>query len=350
MGSPTSPKIKGEFGLPEIMKTIRDFDVANKKVLVRADLNVPLSDSGQILDDFRIRQAIPTIKYLIDNGAQKIILMSHLGRPDGKVMEEFSLRPVARRLEELLGEKVALGGEGKIALLENLRFKIGEEGNDENFAKEFSKLGDIYINDAFGASHRAHASIVGVPKFLPSGAGFLLEKEIKTLGNLLKNPAKPLIAIIGGKKVEDKVKAIDKISEVADWVIVSGLIKKEIDDKNIKLRYPEKIIGPIDEIGGGKDVGPKTSGLFRDKIMQAKTVFWNGPLGRIEEDEFSKGSEALAKAIIDSKAFSVIGGGETVEFINKLGLVEKFNHVSTGGGAMLEFLSGEELPGLTVLK
>ena len=327
-----------------MMRTIRDFDIANKRVLVRTDFNVPLSESGEILDDFRIKQTIPTIEYLIKNGAKKIILISHLGKG------EFSLKPVAGRLGELLGEKVGFGQEGKIVLLENLRFNPGEEANDDGFARELSKLGDLYVNDAFGAAHRDHASIVGMPKYLPSAAGLLLEKEVSCLTSLSNSPEKPLVAIIGGKKVEDKVKAIDKISEVADLVIVSGLIQKEIQAKNIQLKYPEKIIGPIDEIGGGKDVGPKTNNFFREKIMGAKTIFWNGPLGKFEEEEFSHGTESLARAIIDSGAFSIVGGGETVEFINKLGLIDKFSHVSTGGGAMLEFLSGEELPGIKALE
>lgn len=330
------------------MRTLKDFDVTNKRVLVRADFNVPLSESGDILDDFRIKKTIPTIEYLIEKGA-KVILMSHLGRPDGKIMEEFSLRPVAKRLEELLGRNVAFAKDGELVLLENLRFHKEEEENDENFSKELAKLGDIYINDAFSVSHRAHASIVGIAKFLPTGAGLLLEKEIKVLEDLIKNPQKPLVAIIGGKKVEDKSKVIDKISEVADFVLVSGLIKKEIDEKNLKFKYPDKIIGPVDEIGGGKDVGPETLKLFREKIMRAKTVFWSGPLGKIEEDEFAKGTEALIKAIIESGAYSVAGGGETMEFVNQLGFGEKFSHLSTGGGAMLEFLSGEKLPGLEVL-
>ena len=339
------------------MKTIRDLDVANKRVLVRCDFNVPLSlpagrqaKQGEILDDFRIRKTIPTIEYLIEKEAQKVILMSHLGRPDGKVMEEFSLKPVAKRLEELLGKKVAFAEDGEVMLLENLRFHKEEEENDENFAKELSKLGDIYINDAFSVSHRAHASVVAITKFLPSAAGLLLEKEILCLAGLSTNPEKPLVAIIGGKKVEDKTKVIDKISEAADFVLVSGLIKKEIDAKNIQFKYPEKIIWPVDELFSGLDVGPKTNELFREKILGAKTIFWNGPLGKIEEEETSRGTEALAKDIIESGAFSVVGGGETVEFINKLNLTDKFSHVSTGGGAMLEFLSGEQLPGIAFLE
>jgi len=348
---------------------------------MRCDFNVPLDERGNVLDsnppttpqyiisdDFRIKQTIPTIEYLIKKGA-KVILMSHLGRSaqnqKSKIKnQKYSLKPVAKRLEKLLewkikflddciGEKVKKETEkmkpGKVVVLENLRIHKEEEENDENFAKELSKLGDIYINDAFGASHRAHASMVGIPKYLPSGAGFLLEKEINVLTNLMKNPKKPLVVIIGGKKVEMKAKLINKFSEIADVLLVGGLIKKEIEGKRIKLKYPQKIVEPIDEIEG-KDIGPKTINLFQEKIKKAKTIFWNGPLGMIEREEFSKGTRKIARAIIKSGAFSVIGGGETVEFLNKIGLIDKFNHVSTGGGAMLAFLSGEKLPGIEALK
>ena len=344
------------------MKTIRDFNFRNKYVLVRCDFNVPLSGSGEILDDFRIKQTIPTIEYLIKEGA-KIILMSHLGRPEGKATEKLKLNPVQNRLTEYLDVSIVkasdcFGSEiekwtkemqpGEVLLLENLRFHKEEEENDKNFAKELSKLGDIYINDAFGASHRAHASIVGIPKYLPSGAGLLLEKEIKILAGLMRNPKKPLVAIIGGKKVETKAKLIDKISFVADSLLIGGLIQKELKEKRIFLKHPQKITEPVDEIRG-KDIGPKTIKLFKDKIKGAKTVFWNGPLGMIEKQEFSKGSKEIAKAIIKSRAFSVIGGGETLKFLNEIGLLEKFNHTSVGGGAMLAFLSGEELPGIKAL-
>ncbi len=363
------------------MKTLKDFNFGNKRVLVRCDFNVPLSfgegwtkrssssslpsfpSETEVLDDFRIRQALRTINYLIEQTA-KVILMSHLGRPEGRVVENLRLSPIQDKLTEYLELSVVkaedcVGSEiekrtfkmqkGEILLLENLRFHREEEENDENFAKELSKLGDIYINDAFGASHRAHASIVGIPKYLPAGAGFLLEEEIKILTNLIENPQKPLVAIVGGAKGEDKAGLFKKISEVADFILIGGLIKREIENKNIKLKYPQKVLGPIDEIEG-KDVGQKTIDLFKEKINKAKTVFWNGPLGMIEKEEFSKGTKELAEAIVKSSAFSIIGGGETVEFINKLGLTEKIGHVSTGGGAMLEFLSGNKLPGLEALE
>jgi len=357
-----------------MIKTIKNFEFKKKKVLVRCDFNVPLSVeqgnmgdetsphlytspifrlarvgdealvsssrfaslcSARVLDDFRIKQAIPTINYLIKNKAV-VILISHFGRPNGNELK-FSLKPIAQKLEGLLKKKVnfindCLGQKvekkiaklkpGEIILLENLRFYKEEEGNDLNFAKKLANLADFYVNDAFSACHRAHASIVGIPKFLPSVMGFLLEKEVKTLTNLIKSPERPLIVIIGGAKIETKSKIIEKTLSVVDFILVSGLIQKEIIEKRIS---------------------------FKEKIMLAKTIFWNGPLGQIEKKEFSKGTEEIIKAIIKSKTFSIAGGGETVKFINQLGLIKKFNHISTGGGAMLEFLAGEELPGITVL-
>lgn len=331
------------------MKTFKDFDVSQKRVLVRADFNVPLSEQGEILDDFRIRETLPTIKYLLKKEAQ-VILMSHLGDPGGKFVKELQMKPVAQRLTELLGRPVSPGLPGGVELLENLRFNPGEEQNDEGFAQELAQKGDIYINDAFGACHRAHASIVGVPKFLPSGAGFLLEKEVASLTKLKTNPEKPLVAVIGGAKVETKVRVINKISEKADFVLISGLIGKGVIGQKIMLKHPDKIVFPVDETGGGKDIGPETIKLFKEKIAQAKTIFWNGPLGKIEEEEFALGTQEIAKAIAQSRAFTVVGGGETVEIITKLGLVENFSHVSSGGGAMLTFLSGDKLPGLEALK
>jgi len=343
------------------VKTLKDFNFHGKRALLRCDFNVPFDEKGLISDDFRIKQSLPTIEYLKKKGA-KIILMSHLGRPNKN--QKYSLKPIGSRLEKLLEQKVkfldkCLGKKiekeiekmkpGEIILLENLRFHEEEEENSANFAKELSKLGDIYINDAFSACHRSHASIVLLPKYLPSGAGLLLEKEIKVLTNLMESPEKPLLAIIGGKKVETKVKLIDKISEISDFVLIGGLIKKEIEQKKIKLKNPQKIISPVDDILTF-DIGPKTIEHFKEKIFQAKTIFWNGPLGMTEKEEFTKGSKEIAKAIIESGAFSIIGGGETIEFINRIGLVDKFSHISTGGGAMLAFLAGEKLPGIEVLK
>src|SRR4030042_463682 len=341
------------------MKTLKNFNFKNKKVLVRCDFNVPLSEKGNVLDDFRIKSTLPTIEYLIKEEA-KIILMSHLGRPEGKAVVGLKLTPIQKLLEKYLNLPVkksedCIGKETEelinkmkakeVLLLENLRFHKEEEENDDSFARELAKLGDIYINDAFGASHRSHASIVGIPKYLPSAAGLLLEKEIRVLTDLMKNSKKPLLAIIGGAKVETKAELINKISESADFVLIGGLIKKEIEEKKISLNYPQKIVVPFDEVDE-RDIGEKTIKLFKEKILSAKTIFFNGVLGQIEKEEFTKGTEEILRAIIQSGAFSVVGGGEMVEFVNKLGLIEKFNPVSTGGGAMIAFLSGEKLPGI----
>jgi phosphoglycerate kinase len=346
------------------VKTLKDFNFKNKRVLVRCDFNVPINEKGDILDDFRIQKTLPTINYLIEKGA-KIILMSHLDDPEGKVVENLRLDKVKETIEKLLrrpifktqdcvGEEVKEKSlaikEGNVLLLENLRFHEEEEKGDLNFAKELSSLGDIYINEAFSTCHRAHASIVGVATFLPVGAGLLLEGEVEYLNRILGNPKKPMVAIIGGKKVETKAKFLNRISELCKWVLISGLMEKEIREKKIKLNNPEKIIKPVDEIGGGLDIGPETVKLFREKIIEAETIVWNGPLGKIEEKEFRKGTEEVVQAIIDSKVFSVAGGGETVEFIRDLKLADKFSHISTGGGAMLAFLSGDKLPGIEVLE
>ncbi len=346
------------------METLKDFNFKNKRVLVRCDFNVPLNEKGDILDDFRIQKTLPTINYLTQKGA-KIILMSHLDDPDGQIIESLRLTRVKESLEKLLGkpvfkpqdcigkdivEKTLSMKEEEIIILENVRFHKEEEEGDLNFAKDLSSSGDIYINEAFSVCHRAHASIVGVTKYLPSGAGLLLEGEVEYLNKIIENPKNPMVAIIGGKKVETKAKFINRISELCKWVLISGLIEKEIKEKKIELRNPEKIIKPLDEIGGGLDIGPKTIKLFREKIIEAETIVWNGPFGRIEEKEFRKGTEEIVKAIIDSKVFSVVGGGETVEFIKDLRSVDKFSHVSTAGGAMLAFLSGEKVPGVEALK
>ncbi|MBM3257923.1 MAG: phosphoglycerate kinase [Candidatus Nealsonbacteria bacterium] len=343
------------------MKQLGDFDFKNKRVLLRCDFDVPLSN-GVILDDFRIKKALPTIEYLVEKGA-KLVLIGHLDRPGGKVIENLRLTLIQERISERLGLPVikaedCLGQEvermvnglksGEVLLLENLRFYKEEEGNDDNFAGNLAKLGEIYINNAFANSHRAHASIVGLPKHLPSCAGLLFEKEIRALSKIKDNPERPLLAIIGGAKVETKTGLIDKISEKADFVLIGGLIKEEIKKNNIKLKYPEKVVEPVNDVGK-KDIGPETIALFKEKIRSAKTVFWNGPLGQTEKDEFCFGTSEIAKAIIDSGAFSVAGGGETIEFLNKISLIDKFSHVSTGGGAMITFLSGESLPGIEAL-
>ena len=345
------------------MKTVKDFNVRQKRVLLRCDFNVPLSKEGDISDDFRISQTLPTIEYLLSNSA-KVILMSHLGDPKGKAIEKFKLDKIQEKLIEFLDISVTKAPDcvgrgiqkwtesmrgGEVLLLENLRFHKEEEDNDGVFAKQLASLGDIYFNDAFGVCHRAHASVAGVPEYLPAGAGFLLEKEIKVLDNLIKKPERPLIAIIGGVKVETKSRLIDKISQTADFVLVGGLIQKEIKEKNITFKYPEKIVAPVGS-GDSRDINEETVELFREKILKAKTVFWNGPLGKFEEEKFSKGTLAVARASIASGAVSVVGGGETIDFINQANMTDKFNHVSTGGGAMLAYMSGDELPGLQALR
>jgi 3-phosphoglycerate kinase len=371
------------------VKTLRDFNLKGKRVLVRCDFNVPLSlpagrqekrgeiakrtsssslpslpPEMKVLDDFRIRKTIPTIKYLIKKGA-KVVLMSHLGRPEGR-QEKYSLKPIAKRLEKLLKKKVkflddCIGEkvekeiekmkEKDVILLENLRFHKEEEENETEFAKDLSKLGQIYLNDAFAVCHRSHASVVGIPKYLPSGIGLLLEKEIENLKKIIEKPPLPLVAIFGGREANFRV--INKISKIAKAILIGFLIKKEIEREKIALKYPKKIIFPIDGVdkkGENFDIGPRTIDIFKKEISKAKTIFWSGPLGKIEEKKFQRGTKEIAKAIIESGAFSVIGGGETIEFLNKIGLAKKFSHLSTGGSAMLAFLAGEKLPGIEALK
>lgn len=343
------------------MKKITDFELLGKKVLVRCDFNVPL-EKGKVLDDFRIKNALPTINFLREKKA-KIILISHFGDPGGKIIKELRLDPVAKHLEKLLKRKVlklnqCLGEEvkktisflkeGEILMLENIRFYPQEEANDLNFAKEISSLGEIFINEAFSVSHRNHASVVGIPKFLPSGIGFLFEKEIENLEKFLKNYKKPLVVLIGGKKIKDKAPMVEKFSEMADWILVNHLIWKEIKEGKVKLKFPEKVLSPIDGVDG-YDIGEKTIKQFKEKIKKAKTIFWNGPFGKIEEKKYQNGTKNLALAILKSRAFSLIGGGETIEFINSLKIIEKFSFASTGGGALLKFLAGEKLPGLEAL-
>jgi 3-phosphoglycerate kinase len=352
------------------MKTLKDFSAQggpasgweNKKVLVRCDFNVPLSETGEILDDFRIIQALPTIKFLIKQNA-RIVLISHLGEANGKIVEKLKLDNVAKKLSELLGLLVlktddCVGEDvekqienlknSEVMLLENLRFHKEEEENNLEFARQLSLLCDIYVNEAFSVCHREHASLVGITEFLPSCVGFLFEKEIVNLDKVLKNPKKPMTVIIGGKKIETKSKFINKISEIADYVLVGDLIKKEIIDKNIQLTYPEKIFSAVDHLED-PSIEKDTIKMFKDKILKSKTIIWNGPLSKTEDKEYAKGTLDIAKAIVESKAFSVIGGGETVEFIKTHGMMDQFSHVSTGGGAMISYLSGEKLPGITAL-
>jgi len=343
------------------LKKLKDFQFEGKRVLVRCDFNVPIKN-GKILDDFRIRKTIPTINFLKEKRA-KIILISHFGDPEGKVVEELRLDPVANHLQKLINQKIiklneAIGEDverkvnslkgGEILMLENIRFYPEEQKNDENFAKSLAKLGEIFINEAFSVSHRAHASVIGLPKYLPSGIGFLFEKEVRVLENFLKNYQRPLVALVGGRKVKDKAPLIEKFSEIGDWVLINHLIWKEIKEGRAKIKVKENVLFPVD----GKDeadIGPKTIKIFREKILKAKTIFWNGPFGKIEDERYIEGTKKLAEAILESKAFSLIGGGETIELTNKLGITQKFSYASTGGGALLKFLSGERLPGLEAL-
>jgi len=388
-------------------KTIKDVDLKGKRVLMRVDFNVPLDENLKITDDIRIRAAVPTIKYAMDNGA-KVILMSHLGRPDGKVNEKLRLAPAAKRLGEILGTNVlalkdCIGDEVKkavssmkdkdVILLENLRFHAEEEENDPGFAKELASLGDIFVNDAFGTAHRAHASTEGVTKYLPSVSGFLLEKEIQYLGSAVDKPVRPLVAILGGAKVKDKIKVIDNLLNKVDALLIGGgmaytFLKakgkaigaskfdkdgfdtaKAALDKAAKKNIP--ILLPVDNIAADKydananvklvgedipdgwmglDVGPKTVKLFEDKLKDAKTIVWNGPLGVFEMDKFAKGTEDVAKFVAGLKgATTVIGGGDTAAAMSKFKVDSKMTHISTGGGASLEYLEGRGLPGIDAL-
>lgn len=386
--------------------TIRDIDLKNKAVLMRVDFNVPQDANLKITDDTRIRATLPTIKYILEHSAKKVILISHLGRPDGKRVEKYTLKPAAEKLQELIGQPVKflndcigdavkqgiLDSKEKIILLENLRFYAEEEANAPDFAKKLSELADIFVNDAFGTAHRAHASTEGVAHYLKSAAGFLLEKEIQYLGNALQNPQKPFVVILGGAKVSDKIGVIENLLPKADAILIGGGMsytflnaqgkpignsKLEKDKvglaKNIlgKAAYIKKeIVLPVDNvvvdniapdaksqtagenIPDGKiavDIGPKTIALFKEKLKNAKTIVWNGPLGIFEMDAFSKGTQEVARFISGLKAISIIGGGDTAAAMAKFKLEDKMTHISTGGGASLEFMEGKALPGIAAL-
>jgi len=374
--------------------------------LMRADFNVPQDANLNITDDIRIRATLPTIKYILQNGAKRLILMSHLGRPDGKVVEKYSLKPVAIRLNELLGEPVKFlndcvgdnikreieTSKERVILLENLRFHAEEEANDANFAKQLASLADVFVNDAFGTAHRAHASTEGVTHYLKGVAGFLLEKEIQYLGSAVQNPEHPFMVILGGAKVSDKIGVIENLLPKCDTILIGGgmaytflkaqgkaignskLEKDKLDlakgliDEAKKLN--KEIVLPIDHIvvdniaadakteivdeniPEGKiavDIGPKTVSLFKDKLKPAKTIVWNGPLGICEMDAFSKGTQEIAKFISTLKCTTIIGGGDTASAVAKFKLEDKMTHISTGGGASLEFLEGKALPGIAAL-
>lgn len=387
-------------------KSVRDVNVSGLKVFVRVDFNVPL-ENGAITDDTRIRETLPTVKYLIENGA-KVILASHLGRPKGEVVEELRLTPVAARLSELLGKPVAKADEavgaavqakvdalndGDVLLLENVRFYPGEEKNDPELAKQFAALADLFVNDAFGAAHRAHASTEGIAHHLPAVSGLLMEKELDVLGKALNDPDRPFTAIVGGSKVKDKIDVIDKMIEIADNIIIGGGISytffksqgyeigqslldesklekvKEFVEKAKQLG--KKLYLPVDlvisddfksdkniEIVGidgirpdweGVDIGPKTREIYADVIKNSKLVVWNGPMGVFEVEGFSNGTRAVAQACADTSAYTVIGGGDSAAAAEKFKLADKMDHISTGGGASLEFMEGKALPGVVAL-
>lgn len=390
-------------------KTIEDIDVKGKKVLARCDFNVPLKD-GEITNDKRIVAALPTIKYLMEHGA-KVILCSHLGRPKGEYKPEFSLAPVAKRLSEYLGVEVKLAEDaevvgpnakamaaelkdGEVMLLENVRYRAEETKNEENFSKELASLADIFVNDAFGTAHRAHCSTTGVASYLPAVCGYLIQKEIKFMGGALANPKRPLVAILGGAKVSDKIgvieNLIDKCDTIiigggmaytfmkylghnigtslleADWVEKAGEMMKKAEDKGVKFLIPvdnkvgkeydehteARVVSSDDIPDGwmGLDIGPKTQEIFANAIKGAGTVIWNGPMGVSEWENFAAGTICVAKAVADSGAISIIGGGDSVAAVTKLGFADKMSHISTGGGASLEFLEGKDLPGICALQ
>ncbi len=387
--------------------TIEDLPVKGKRVFIRADFNVPLDANLMITDDRRIRSTLSTINYAIDEGA-KVILASHLGRPKGKVDPKLSLAPVARRLQRLLNKEVIFAPdcigpqveqlvskmkEGDVLLLENLRFHIEEEKNDEKFARALASLADFYVNDAFGASHRSHASIVGIPKFIPSAAGFLLKKEIEYLKGAVESPIRPFVVILGGAKVGGKIGVLENLADKADKVIVGGgmaftfikamgyevgdsLVEPDMIDfalkimeklRNNKVKFylpvdvviaqsiehgAETKIVPIQEIPHGwraLDIGPASVKLFTEALQDAKTILWNGPMGVFEIDAFSRGTFAIAHAVADSYAFTIVGGGDTDYAVHKAGVSDAISFISTGGGAALQLLEGKELPGLAVL-
>ena len=390
-------------------KTVEDIDVKGKRVLARCDFNVPLKD-GEITNDKRIVAALPTIKYLKDHGA-KVILCSHLGRPKGEYNPEFSLAPVAAKLSEYLGQEVKLAEDpevvganakamaaelkdGDVMLLENVRYRKEETKNEEVFSKELASLADIFVNDAFGTAHRAHCSTTGVAAYLPAVCGFLIQKEIKFMGGALADPKRPLVAILGGAKVSDKIGVISNLLDKCDtiiigggmaytfmrylghsigtslleedWIEKAGQMMADAKEKGVKFLIPvdnkvgkeydentESKIVNSDEIPDGwmgLDIGPESQKLFTDAIKGAGTVIWNGPMGVSEWKNFEDGTVAVAKAVADSGAISIIGGGDSVAAVTKLGFADKMSHISTGGGASLEFLEGKELPGIAALQ
>ncbi len=330
------------------MKSVEEADVAGKRVIVRCDFDVPVK-SGKILDDTRIRDSLSTLKYLLSKGA-KLFLISKLGRPKGKD-PSLSLEIIVETLSNYLGKKIIFQKDlnerdnDEVILLDNLRFWLEEEDGDENFGKKLATFGDLYVNECFATSHRNDASIAQLPKFLPSYAGIRLLKEIRELEIVLKSPARPLIAIIGGAKLETKLPAIFNLAKIADKVLVGGKLMFEVERRSL----PENVVVAHDDVET-KDIGDESIELFSESISKAKMVVWNGPMGVFEDDSYMKGTKEIAKAVTDSDAYSVIGGGDTISALNKLDLISKIKFVSTGGGAMLEFLAGKTLPGLKALE
>ena len=391
----------------DVMKTLKDIgdEISGKRVLMRVDFNVPLDkQTGKITNDMRIRQTLPTIRYAVERGA-RAILMSHLGRPDGKAVPELSMKSVAKRLSELLGKPVKFApdcvgpsveamvgqmSDGEVLLLENVRFHAEEEENDREFARKLAELGDFYVNDAFGTAHRAHASTEGVARLLPSAAGMLMEKEVHYLSKAIKDPEHPFVAVMGGAKVSDKIGVIRTLLQQADLLLVGGAMaytflkyqgkgvgNSKVEDDKLEVagallrEAGKKILLPIDHVCAdriaqdatittadgdvpqgviGLDIGPKTAALYESKIADAKLVVWNGPMGYFELDAFSEGTKRIARAMASCKGITIVGGGETAEAVEKLGLQDRMSHVSTGGGAALEFLAGKQLPGIAVLQ
>ncbi|HUV46913.1 MAG TPA: phosphoglycerate kinase [Candidatus Bathyarchaeia archaeon] len=373
------------------IKTVKDIDLKEKRVLVRVDFNVTLRPGARIVDDFRLEQSLSTLSYLLEQRCL-VLLLSHLGRPEGRRVQVYSLRPLAKRLEQMIRRKVnffdqdytqesarielAKYGPGEIVLLENVRFYPGEEDNDQQLAKKLSLLADVFINDAFGVSHRKHASIVGIPQFLPSVAGLLLAKEVDFIGRVISEPEKPMLAIIGGAKLEDKLPIIGKLIDRVDYCLVGGKIAMaflkvkgekvgrvfvdEETEKLIKELFFQAAVSntalmlPVDVVRGdgqGLDIGPKTRKMFSGIIKKAKTIIWVGPMGFYEQKRFAKGTEAIYRVICQNRgSLSIIGGGDTIAALKNKKYLQTIDHISTGGGAMLQFIETGTLPGIEALK
>lgn len=343
------------------MRKLHEAEVSGKKVLVRADFNVAV-ENGQAKESFKLEAARETVQYLLEQGA-KVAVVSHLGRPDGQVKSEFSLGQLISDISVALGVKVRfvpdcvgmavkealeICPDDEVLLLENVRFYAGEEKNDPDFAEQLSANFEVFVNDAFSVCHRDQASVTGVAKILPSYAGLWLQREVENLERVVDDPQHPAIAIIGGAKIETKLPLIHKFEKNYDWILVGGRIANEVMDQ--KLNFSGKVVLPVDFAEERKDIGPKTIELFKSKILGAKTVIWNGPMGKFEERPFNLGTQAVLESILESEAYSLMGGGESVQMLEEQGVMEKISFVSTGGGAMLEYLSGNAMPGLQALE